>query len=533
MKSFSYLCKYVEDLVSLEEASKVLEIGDGNENYGLLVKSQQHKLKIENSSIDRIYVSERNNAEISQTYDKVFSFESIEELQEIDNYDVIIIHDFFEYIDQIKALDILRILTRKITKQVFIITPKYAANSKCNYYPTLFIEFDFSFTTHDLEIGPWQIYNFFPKQKLPTLEIDNILESKTTISKMNISFILPNTFITGGMKALYGQMKALSEKGHNVTAYAIADKQSDVIPEWCCIYGKVKGVPIQSNEKYPEEIWSSDLIVVGWLTMIIPFLNKPIPVVLWEQGSPSLFGDNEIPLYSASINRVVKQAIYRSKIYLLTVSSTTQKILKDLYNRSSLYQPPGIDIPLYNQINKNNNEIIILLIGRPDLSFKGFKHALKVLEKAFEKGAQFKVKWVTQIKVDNQDFSFPMEVIVSPSQEDLAKIYKEGDILLSTSVYEAFSLPPLEAMATGVAVIATDSGGIRQYAKNKVNCILCEQEDIIGMSNALLELIQNKNLRSNLIKEGFKTVKQFSLEETSKIFEKNLWNILSHYNENK
>jgi len=104
---------------------------------------------------------------------------------------------------------------------------------------------------------------------------------------------------------------------------------------------------------------------------------------------------------------------------------------------------------------------------------------------------------------------------------------------LSTSWYESFALPPLEAMASGVAVVATDNGGISTYAKGGYNCLLAQPGDTNGLLTSLISLILNENKRNTLVSNGLKTASEFNIENMINSLESTLYNVSNFYKSNK
>lgn len=68
----------------------------------------------------------------------------------------------------------------------------------------------------------------------------------------------------------------------------------------------------------------------------------------------------------------------------------------------------------------------------------------------------------------------------------LSLIYAASDILLQTSIHEAFSLTTLEALSCGLPVVAFDSTGIRELVINKYNGMLSR----IGEREGLIKNIE-------------------------------------------
>jgi len=87
----------------------------------------------------------------------------------------------------------------------------------------------------------------------------------------------------------------------------------------------------------------------------------------------------------------------------------------------------------------------------------------------------------------------------------LAQILSAADVFVFPSLFESFGLPPLEAMACGTAVVCTDSGGVREYARHGFNCLLVPPGQVAPLANAILKLVNSPTLRQQLIANGLAT----------------------------
>lgn len=61
---------------------------------------------------------------------------------------------------------------------------------------------------------------------------------------------------------------------------------------------------------------------------------------------------------------------------------------------------------------------------------------------------------------------------VNPAQDLLPQLFRGHDALLFTSRYEAWGLPVLEGMASGLAVVTTDCLGVRDFVVDGVNAMM-------------------------------------------------------------
>lgn len=104
--------------------------------------------------------------------------------------------------------------------------------------------------------------------------------------------------------------------------------------------------------------------------------------------------------------------------------------------------------------------------------------------------------------------------------------YKSADIfcLPSVNLAEAFGIVNLEAMASGIPIIASDLGGIPDIIKNGENGLLFEPGNIKELSQALEYFLQNEDDRLKMGKIGEKKSKNYSWDkiayETEEIYKK-------------
>jgi len=516
----------IKDFMNNEKLRSILEISGYDESIAKLFS---------NVKIDRVDLTDCGNFNKDSRYRKVYNSDCFKNINEIEEYDAVLIFHLFENIPADYAKEILIDLLTKVKKSILLFTPMYPYDLESEtevtsvrvYHPIFFIGLEFSYN----EIDNLQVYNFFPTMNYKSLICDKLVNLDEKVEKMNIAYILPSQAMTGGVKALLQQIKELHTNGHIVNLYYRCDKSKRAIPEWSHLTDNDVSTQlvIPENKKFIDYLNEEDIVVLGFVNEVNEFQDSKIPVVLWEQGSPAIYGDFNDMIYSTTPIRLIMHTLYRIPVHMMAVSKTIQDILKGIYNRESQIFPNGIDTDFYYPLESKNNDIpIVLLVGNPSLKFKGFDFALSVLKETAKMDIPFKVWWVSQVECSVGNASFDIEYFILPSQEKLAELYRNADIYLSTSLYESFPLPPIEAMASGTAVLSTDNGGINTYAKPGENCLLCEQGDLPSMSYALTSLLLNPQARESLAKAGRETALEYTFKNITPILERCLYNIISN-----
>ncbi len=104
-----------------------------------------------------------------------------------------------------------------------------------------------------------------------------------------------------------------------------------------------------------------------------------------------------------------------------------------------------------------------------------------------------------------------------PVGPQLFEMYRMADIYCIPSYHEGFPRTIWEAMANSLPVIATSVGGIPKTLSNMENAILINPKSIIEITNSIIKLIEDKQLRKNLIKSGRQMAMENTLEKQNQI----------------
>ncbi len=104
---------------------------------------------------------------------------------------------------------------------------------------------------------------------------------------------------------------------------------------------------------------------------------------------------------------------------------------------------------------------------------------------------------------------------------DLAKIYQAATAFIMPSFYEGFGLPVLEAMTSGVPVITSDKGSLKEVGGNAVYHV--DPDSVDSIKDGIDKVMNNNKLREELSKKGLERARKFSwkktAEETIKVYE--------------
>ena len=99
------------------------------------------------------------------------------------------------------------------------------------------------------------------------------------------------------------------------------------------------------------------------------------------------------------------------------------------------------------------------------------------------------------------------------ADEDLSALYSSCAALIYPSIYEGFGLPPLEAMACGAPVIASNIPAITEGVGAAAR--LVSPARIPELTHSLVELLDSTLIRKELASAGAERVAQFSWSRTA------------------
>lgn len=92
-------------------------------------------------------------------------------------------------------------------------------------------------------------------------------------------------------------------------------------------------------------------------------------------------------------------------------------------------------------------------------------------------------------------------------------LYNAAELFVYPSLYEGFGLPPLEAMACGTPVIASNTSSLPEVLGNAG--IMVNPYDVDALAEAMHTVLSDEHLQLNLRTAGLKRCRTFSWEKTA------------------
>ena len=98
--------------------------------------------------------------------------------------------------------------------------------------------------------------------------------------------------------------------------------------------------------------------------------------------------------------------------------------------------------------------------------------------------------------------------------EDLPLLYNAADLFVLPSINEGFGLPILEAMACGAPVTCANTSSIPEVAGDAA--LYFDPHEPNAIAQAILKLLEDREIRKALVSKGLERAARFSWEETAR-----------------
>jgi len=252
-------------------------------------------------------------------------------------------------------------------------------------------------------------------------------------------------------------------------------------------------------------------IATWWSTAFAVYYSRKGRPVYFMQHNEELF----YPLQPDTVlQRLLVRMTYGLPLNKVANSSWLQQFMAKVYRQDIPYSTNGLALEDFTPAAKTSerDSIIRVVTYASPQEWKGFPDACAAMERVLAKhGArvQWHVFGYRYPALTESNSHAPYVYHPKLSFAELGRLYATSDIALCPSWYESFPLPPLEAMASGTAVVTTRLG-TEDYAFNEQNALVVAPRDIEAMSAAVMRLIEDEGLRARLAAAGRQTAGNFA-----------------------
>ncbi len=324
----------------------------------------------------------------------------------------------------------------------------------------------------------------------------------TPDGRLRIVYVTEDTGVGGGHRDIFEHLNRLAARGHEVALYTLGEP-----PDWFELHA-----PVHSFEDYDElgeALAELDAIKVAtwWMTagpVWRASVARGIPVYFVQDIETSYYPDHERARHAVLDS-------YRPEFRYMTISSWNRERLRELGLDAELI-PPGIDLDTFRpRAEVARREDVVLALGRTN-PLKNLPLTLAAWRALREPRPELCLFGIEPEIVDARLAREGARYVSSPSDERVNELFCEATVFVQTSIHEGFALPPLEAMATGAAVVSTDAHGNRDFCLDGVNCLMPEAS-ATAVGAALRRVLDDPELRARLGRAGIETAQDYAWEK--------------------
>ena len=269
--------------------------------------------------------------------------------------------------------------------------------------------------------------------------------------------------------------------------------------------------------QYIEKFGKPDLIHLHTFEMGLLALwakeKYQIPFMVTEHTSS--FVSNEAQKW----HKKLAQKVYNSSIYNIGVSEISCKDLKERFGGEFHYIPNFVDTSRFSlkkkSIKTHTQFINVAYLNK----VKNQKLLIESFFKAFGKDENFSL---TIVGTGEEQKDLEALILLYETnnihihgyatQDELVELYHKSDYFVLSSKRETFGLVLIEAMSCGLPVISTKCGGPESIITNDKLGVLCSNNNIDALSDALRNASQT-TYNSGYIRNY--TIQNFSYESLS------------------
>ena len=275
------------------------------------------------------------------------------------------------------------------------------------------------------------------------------------------------------------------------------------------------------RNNYPDLLHIQDEFILPAAVYVAKELSIPVVVTVRDNAQLHPPLAEELPPGVPWLVRKRNRAIIKHYKKVDAIISVSEYIRRELAEAgvprdkiTTIYNLPPPWKPIEN--SKTSSNIVLLAPGRI-CKYKGFEVLAKATSLAVKKCENIRViiagkgPYSSELRrlVGRLNLTDYMKLVGVVPYENIRELYFSSNIVLLLSIHpEPFSRVPLEAMAAGKPVIATNTGGTPEGVKHGVNGLLVPPNDPEKTAESIIKLAGSEELRNCMGRAGRRIIEE-------------------------
>lgn len=350
---------------------------------------------------------------------------------------------------------------------------------------------------------------------------------------MNITFLLPRYGWqpSGGFSVVYTYASFLAARGHDVTVVHPRSLPSGGWPQPSGLYARLHHAAGRLRDRMlrPSLRWADpdprvrmmyipeisdafvpdgDVIIATWWSTAEAALSLSA-----EKGEQFHLIQGEETWYGAE-ERV--HAAWRAPLHKIFISRWLMERVREVGvpEMMGTVIPNGIDHEVFRVTQPIDNRPARVAMMYSAAPFKGGDIGLEILRRAKDAVPDLRA---ILFGVGRAPAGLPswIQYVRGAGRAQLADaVYNRCSVYLCPSLSEGWHLPATEAMACGCAIVTSDIGGVRDYARDEDTALLFPIGDTAAGADRLVALLRNDTRRVELARRAGEVIRNFSWERS-------------------
>ncbi len=301
----------------------------------------------------------------------------------------------------------------------------------------------------------------------------------------------------GGIKVVLRHADLLTQRGYRATVVS-----PGAPPDWYAMtapFVQVGGLTASRPK--------ADVTVATYWTTIEPALaSAEGQVVHFCQGFEGLYTHNR-----AEHPQI--DAVYHSDIPAWTVAPHLSALLRRRFGRPSRVVLQPLE-PVWAPVRcrwRPHRPPRVLIVSPFEIDWKGVATGLQAVRRLRQAGLDCRLVRLSQwpLTVDERAILEPDEYHCALPLPEVVRLLRTVDLLLAPSwEAEGFGLPVLEAMASGVPVVASDIASFRDFASSAA--VLVPPEDPDAFASAARRVLGDPRRWRRMRRLGLQTARRYA-----------------------
>ncbi len=349
-----------------------------------------------------------------------------------------------------------------------------------------------------------------------------ISNKKMSRGRIHLLYLITEYDVGGAEKAMVRILSRIDKSKYNITVAALRRGRGRLLPELEKTGVRIETVGVKSRYDFVRSTFHLYCLIkeLG-VQVLVCSLSAPtvlgrlmgrlagVPVIINWEHSENLGGTPWLLLNKAT-SHLSDKVICDSR----KVATELMEHLHIAGNLVKVIPIGGVDLPEYRFEERSICENIEVGTIGSLTAPKGHNYLIEAARIVLEKmdNVNFSIvgdgRRLDEFRQLVEDLSLSGKVKLLGFRSDIPQILSKWDIYVQPSLWEGLCITVVEAMASGLPIVATRVGGIPESVIDGHNGFLVPPENPEALASKILELAENPDLRARMGRRGRKIAEE-------------------------